>query len=103
MYETQTAQTRLDEVKRCRERSWLAMEEENRYGFPHPASHIEATQDLTLVETQSLLNYKGLIHVGQKVCLRGDEYVGLITKLFLDADRQISHLTVRTARIFWAA
>ena len=38
MFETQTVQTRVDELNRCRDRSWLSIEDEKRYGEANPGN-----------------------------------------------------------------
>lgn len=101
MFETQTVQTGVDESNRCRDRSWLSMEDEKRFGVANPVNIGEYNGGLVGIEPEALdAQFGGLIHIGQKVFLPGDQFIGLTTKLFLNPSGQTSHLAIRTARLF---
>lgn len=100
MIETQIAQARMDESSRCRERSWLSIEDEKRFGMQNPIVVDKNSGELDKNELNaSSASFDRLIHIGQNVYLPGDQFVGLITKIFLDASRHVSHLAIRTGRI----
>ena len=73
MVASQTAQTRVDE---------------------NNGKLIKVTSEAADVQ------FDGLIHVGQEVFLAGDQFIGLVTKRFLNPGGQVSHLVVRSARLF---
>jgi len=97
MFETQTAQTRVDETNRCRDRSWLSIEDEKRFGVVKTVDMGKYDGGLVGIEPYpSNAYFEKSIHISQKVFLPGDQFVGLTTKLFLNPGGQISHLAVRT-------
>jgi osmotically-inducible protein OsmY len=101
MIETHTTQVRMDESSRCRERSWLSMADEKRFGVRNPIDVDENSGEFGNHELSvSNAAFDRRIHIGQKVYLPGDQFVGLITKKFLDASGHVSQLAIRTARIF---
>lgn len=101
MFDTQTVQSRIDELNRCRDGSWLSIEDEKRFGLANAEDIGEFNGGLVGIEHAAIDNrFGGLIHVGQKVFLPGDQYIGLITKLFLNPGGQTSYLAIRTAHLF---
>lgn len=101
MIETQTTQARMDESIRCRERSWLSMEDEKRFGVTNPTMVDENSGEFGNHEmSASNAPFDRWVHIGQKVSLPDDQFLGLITKTFFDASGHVSHLAIRTARIF---
>lgn len=101
MYETQTKLTRLDELHRCQDRSWLSTEDQKRFGVSNPVDTGEGCEGLEgIVPDGAAAQFGGLIQIGQKVSLPGEQFIGLITKLFFSPAGQISYLAIRTARLF---
>ncbi len=101
MFETQTAQTRVDELNRCRDGAWLLPEDQNRIGLAYPMNIGEYQGGLVGIEPEALgAHFDGLIHIGQKVFLPGEQLIGLTTRLYFNPSDQVSHLAVRTARLF---
>lgn len=101
MFEKQTAKTMRDESIRCRDRSWLSVEDEKRFGFSTPVT-VSEYKYLGLVNVGPGISnsvFEGLISIGQKVFLPDEQFIGLTTKLFLNAGGHISHLAIRTARL----
>ena len=73
MVASQTAQTRVDE---------------------NDGKLIKVTSEAADVQID------GLIHAGQEVFLAGDQFIGLVTKRFLNSGGHVSHLVVQSARLF---
>ena len=101
MIEVQTTQPAADEFSRYRDRSWLSMVDRNCIDVQDPVKLGKYPAGwITVGADDSKAPYDGLIHIGQKVFLPGDHLIGLITKLFVDPARHITHLAIRTARFF---
>jgi osmotically-inducible protein OsmY len=101
MFETQTAQTKMDESNRCRDRLLLLEEDEKRFGGANLAIGNEDNRGLRGSKPEPFNDpFDGLIHIGLKVFLPNDHFIGLITKLLRNPSGQVSHIAVRTARLF---
>lgn len=101
MIEAQTKQAKMDESSRYRERSWISLEDEQRFGVKKTIENGKNSGEPVNKELNvSNAAFDRLIHVGQNVTLPGDQFIGLITKIFFYPSGHISHLAIRTARIF---
>jgi osmotically-inducible protein OsmY len=101
MFEPQTTPSRVDEWDRCRDGSSLSLEVDNRYDLANLENIGEYTGEPVGIEPEAAdSRFEKLIHVGQKVFLPGDQTFGLITKLYLNPGGKISHLAIRTTRLF---
>ena len=102
MSEVQTVQPPVvDKSMRYRDRSWLSIADTKCNNTTGSVLVGEHPAEWTVVETeQAKFLFDGMIYIGQKVLLSGDLTVGLITKLFIDPNRHLTHLAVRTARLF---
>jgi osmotically-inducible protein OsmY len=101
MIDVQTAQPVVDESSRYRDQSWLSMEDGKRIDVADPVIVGDYPAGWITVGLENLMApFDGLIHVGQKVFLPGDHLIGLTTKLFVDPSKNITHLAIRTARLF---
>jgi osmotically-inducible protein OsmY len=101
MLETQMAHAGLDEPIPCRDRSWLSIEDETRFGVDNLDNIGEFHPWLAGIKPGALnTQLSGLIHIGQRVFSPDGQLVGLTTKLFLNLKGQVSYLAVRTARLF---
>lgn len=97
MIERQMDQTGVDESSRCRDRWWLSMEDEQRFEATEPVVVGEYLGKLEKSESEpSKVLFDGLISIGQKAFLPGDQLIGLTTKLFINASRHLTHLAIRT-------
>lgn len=101
MLEVQTAPPVVDESKRYRDRSWLSIEDTK---CQDAAGSVQGSASaagwVTAESNASKTPFDGLIHIGQSVFSHGNQSIGLTTKLFVDSDRHITHLAIRTARLF---
>ena len=101
MLDTNTAQISTDEMIRCKNQTWTSTEDMVRFGVDYLDNNGEYNSIITVVEPEgNHTSFAGLIHIGQRVFSPEDKLVGLTTKLFLNLRGQISHLAVRTARLF---
>ena len=61
MFETQTAQTRADESYRCRDRSWLSIEDAKRFGVANPVTTGEYKEGMGSLEPEAAIaHFEGL-------------------------------------------
>jgi len=101
MFDTQVEQTRIDELNRCRDRAWLSIEDEKRFGITNLANFGKPDGKIAEIDPEAVdPPFGGMIHIGQKVFLPGDQLIGLTTKLFYNLSGNVSYLAVRTARLF---
>ena len=75
MFEPQTAQTRMDEANRCRERAWLSIEAQRRFGVTNQPSVSKESEPSEKVAG-------GGYNIGQEVFAHDHQLIGLITRLF---------------------
>ena len=113
MFEQQTAQTRMDEANRCRDRAWLSVEAQRRFGVTN--------QPPVSKESEPSINAAGGGYkIGQEVFANDQRLIGLITRLFFALEsaanngstsgspvsggaingEQVSHLAVQTSGWF---
>ncbi|MBN1666022.1 MAG: BON domain-containing protein [Anaerolineales bacterium] len=94
---TQMPESSVDEINRCRDRSWLSLEDQQPNGI---ANLVEPGEWVATTPKMPDGQRKGLISIGQKVFLPGEQLIGLTTKLYHNSYGQVSHLAIRTARLF---
>jgi osmotically-inducible protein OsmY len=88
MLETQTIQAMPDGFIRCRDRSWLSLEEQDIYGATD-----ERSTPVGIVNDPVEI---GAIQPGQKVFAQDDQFLGKVTKIASGLDEQSSHFIIRT-------
>jgi len=73
------------------------LEDQQRFGIVNP---MEPGKWVAIAPEMPAVQFIGLISIGQKVFLPGEQQIGLTTKLFLNPHGQVSHLAIRIARLF---
>lgn len=92
---------RLDELNRCRDRSWFSTLDEDRLVMTNPVNRGENNEE-PVGDKPDIppAQFAGLIRIGQKVSSADHPLIGLTTKLFLNLKGQISYLAVRGDHLF---
>jgi osmotically-inducible protein OsmY len=94
MFENQLTQTKIDEIHRCRDQSWVSGEDETRSGEESHGELVRVGPKVTVIPLGELMIK------GQKVYLPGDQFIGVITNIFRTPIGQVSLIVVKTARLF---
>jgi len=99
MLDTQVAQTKLDEINRCKGEFSETVEDQNRYASFCPA--VMGQEFLAQLGTkESPPKLEGLLHTDQKVFLPGSRSVGRISKLIPNPEGRVSYLVIRTSYLW---
>lgn len=101
MNEVQTAQLGVEVSRRYRDRSWLSIEDSQCLDVSDPVNLGKQPAGWVTIEPdESTFPFDGVISTGQNVFLPDEHLIGLTTKLFVDPSGHITHLAIRTARLF---
>jgi osmotically-inducible protein OsmY len=100
LFETQTALNRMDEVERCQDRSGFPLDRQpplnNMDGV---GDNLKSHQPVGFDAKKLIAQFTTLLHVNQRVCLPGELFIGLTTKIFLNPGGSVTHLVIRTAHL----